>query len=87
VPSGLCRTKHGRFRGRATAQHHRAVLIPGHRAGVAMGAGLARSRPLDTITSPRLDQIRGVRRIDDVVRVAMEDDRAHARDISAARPP
>ena len=37
--------------------------------------------------APRLDQIRGVRRIDDVVRVAMEDDRARARDISAARPP
>jgi len=69
---------------------HRAGLVPGHRAGMRTDRGVPGFRALDALTSPlRLDHVGGVRRMDDVVRVPMEDDGANAWAVvrSAARLP
>jgi len=68
---------------------HRAGVVPGHGAGVRTGL-VPGFRVRDALASPlRLDHICGVRRMDDVVRVTMEDDGANAGAVvrSAARLP
>ena len=58
---------------------YRAGLVPGHRAGMRTDRGVPSFRALDALTSPlHFDHVCGVRRMDDVVRVAMEDDGANA---------
>src|SRR5262245_13021477 len=59
--------------------HHRTGFIPGHRAGVRTG-WVPRFRVLDALVSPfRVDHVCRVRRMDDVVRIPMEDDGENAR--------
>ena len=68
--------------------HHLPGLIPGHRAGMRTDRVVPDFRAHDALTAPlHLDHARGVRRMDDVVRVAMEDDSANGSAVfaSAAR--
>jgi len=61
---------------------HRAGVIPDHRASMRTG----RRVPLDALPSAfHLDHVCGVRGMDDVVRVAVEDDAP--RDFLDRRPP
>ncbi len=57
---------------------HRAGLVPGHRAGVRTDP-VPGFRVLYALASPfRLDHVCTVRRMDNVVRVAVENDGANA---------
>jgi hypothetical protein len=69
------RTKYGRFRGRAIAQHHRAGLVTGHRAGVRTDRGVSDLCTLGTSISHLYHYVFGIRGVDNFIRVAMEDDR------------
>jgi hypothetical protein len=63
---------------------HRARLVPGHRAGVRTDP-VPGFRVLYALATPfRLDHVCTVRRMDNVVRVAVENDGANAWVASAA---
>ena len=67
-----------------------AGLVPGHRAGMRTVRSVPGFRALDALTTYfRLDHVCGIRRMDDVVRIAMEDDSTNAWAVvaSAARFP
>ena len=69
---------------------HRAGLVTRHRAGMSTYRGVPCFRTLDALTRPlRLDHVCGIRRMDDVVCVAMEDDGTNEWAVvaSAARSP
>jgi len=58
---------------------HRAGPVPDHRAGMRTDCVLPGFRALDALPNLlRLDHFCGIRLMDDVVRVAMEDDGANA---------
>src|SRR5262245_47787019 len=66
---------------------YRASLVPAHSPGMPTNCSMAGF--LDTLTSSRLGHVGGIRRIDDVVRIAMENNGANAWAVvaSAARFP
>ncbi len=62
--------------------HRRPALVANDRAGVGPSVGRASFRAFDALTNlGRTDDSRGVRRMDDVVRIAVEYDGTHARGV------
>ena len=63
--------------------HHSSGLVSGDRAGMGPARGRSGLRALHAVTclSVRLDDLCGIRRMDDVIRIAMEDDGAHAKGV------
>jgi hypothetical protein len=57
--------------------HHSASLVSGYRAGIGPASRRSDLRALHSVTCLSLDDLCGIRRMDDLIRVAMEDDSPH----------
>ena len=62
--------------------HHSPGLVSGYGAGIGPASRRSDLRALHRVTCLSLDDLCGIRRMDDPIRIAMEDDGRHARGVN-----